>query len=275
MVREVLVEGLAPPLGVRLRVGGLELAVVDVVVGGDAVVEAVVGEGQRDVVLDVEGTVGVVGAHARQPQALGLLASVETTLGPVVVRLRVVDREQPDAALVDVRPGVVHAVVVEPEEALLLPVVAAGRPVEVQVVAPLTGPVALGLRAVAHGVVRVAVTLRGGVAVVQVGQEGAVGGAEVLGVEPGVLVQVVVEPDDHRLAVLGVDPRQAAVELPRGARRLGAGRAGGHGGLAPVVERRDRLALVVDRQHLRRGERVLGLVHVELVDLRPLRPRPA
>ena len=49
-----------------------------------------------------------------QLQALALVARRPKSV------LRVVDRVQPDHALVDVRAGVVHAVVVEPEEALLL-----------------------------------------------------------------------------------------------------------------------------------------------------------
>ena len=68
VVREVLEERLAPPLGVRPRVaGGRELAppVVEVLVGGDAVVQPAVVQRERDVVLDVEGAVGVVGPDAR------------------------------------------------------------------------------------------------------------------------------------------------------------------------------------------------------------------
>jgi len=64
VVREVLEEGLAPPLGMLGWVlGERELAhpVVEVLVHGDAVVEAAVEaavvDGQRHVVLDVEGAV--------------------------------------------------------------------------------------------------------------------------------------------------------------------------------------------------------------------------
>ena len=118
VAREVLVERLAPPL----RVGGRVLrqrelvgGVVDVLVHRDAVVEPAVVEGERDVVLDVERAVPVVGAHAREPQALALVAHVHAAL--VAHRLRVVDRVEADHALVDVGAGVVHPVVVEPEEA--------------------------------------------------------------------------------------------------------------------------------------------------------------
>ncbi len=115
VVGEVLEERLAPPLGVRLRVAGsreLALGVVDVLVDRGAVVQPAVVDRQRDVEVHVERAVGVVGADTRQPQALGLVAGVEVVLG-------VVDRVEADHSLVDVRPGVVHPVVVEPEEALL------------------------------------------------------------------------------------------------------------------------------------------------------------
>ena len=242
LVRHVLVERLAPPLRVRARVArGRELRVVDVVVLGDPVIEAAVEEGQRDVVVDVEAAVGVVGAHPGQPQATALVAHVH----PV---LRVIDGVEADHALVDVGPGVVHPVVVEPEEALLLPVIATGRPVQVQVVHRHPRPVALALRAVPHRVVRVAVALRGGVAVVQVGQERQVRRAEVLPVQAQwVLVEVVLEPDQGRLAVLGVDhrAREGAVEAVDRARRqrpLLAGRVGDHTAHAGPLERGRRVA---------------------------------
>ena len=218
-------------------------------------------ERERDVVLDVEGAVGVVGPHAREPQALGLVAGVE-------VVLRVVDRVEADHALVDVRPGVVHPVVVEPEERLLLPVVAAGRPVQVQVVHEGLDRVTGVLRTEQVRVVRVAVRLGRGVPVVQVGQERVVRRAEVLPVQvQRVLVQVVLEPHQHGLAVLGVDPGtgERAVEAVDRRRRQGADRARGVGG-AVRVEGRHGLAERVDRQHLRRRERVRPDEQVELVD---------
>jgi len=127
--------------------------------------------------------------------------------------------------------------------------------------------------------VRVAVALRRGVAVVQVGQERVVVRAEVLPVEvERVLVQVVLEPHQHRLAVLRVDPRSGEgagepVDRRRRQRADGAGRVG----VAGRVERLHGLAERVDRQYLRRGERVLPDQDVELVDDRvrePDRVRP-
>ena len=110
---------------------------MDVLVHRHAVVEAAVVERQRDVVLDVERAVGVVCAHTRQTQALPLVAHVHA------VR-RVVDRVETDHALVHVRAGVIHAVIVEPEEALLLALLTARRPVQIQVVDPHARLVAMG-----------------------------------------------------------------------------------------------------------------------------------
>jgi hypothetical protein len=253
VVGEVLEEGLAPPLRVRgrvVRLGVLAQPVVHVQVGGHAVVQRAVVDRERDVVLDVERAVAVVGAHARETEATPLVAHVHGVLG-------VVDRVEADHALVNVCPGLVHGVVVEPEEALLLPVVAARRPVQVQVVDPVLGLVAALAGPELQGVVRVAVALRRGVPVVQVGQEGGVVGAEVLAVQAErVAVQLVHEPDQRRLAVLGVDHRagEGAVEAVDGARRKGPVDA--RGDTAAVVERDGRQALRVDRQHLRSGEPV-------------------
>ncbi len=88
-----------------------------------------------------------------------------------------------------------------------------------------------------------------------------------------VLVQVVAEPDQRRLAVLGVDhrARERAVEPVDRARRQrphGAGREG----VAVRVERLGRLAQRVDRQHLRAGERVLRDLHLDVVDDRVREP---
>ena len=196
-----------------------------------------------------------------QPETLGLVAHVHPVLG-------VVDRVEPDHPLVDVGPGVVHAVVVEPEEGLLLAVVATGGPVQVEVVDPFAGQVALTLGAEVHGVVRVAVALGRGVPVVQVGEEGPVGRAEVLPVQAErVLVQVVLEADEDRLAVLGVDhrAREDPVEAVDGA--FGQLPLGAHGvPLAGGVEGDRRLAERVDRQDLGRGERVGRDLELDLVD---------
>jgi hypothetical protein len=146
MVGEVLVERISPPLGMRRRVlGGREfpLGVVDVLVHRDAVVKSAVVEGQRNIVVDVEGSVGVVLTDAGQAEALPLVAHVHAVL-------RVIDGVQADHALVDVGAGLVHAVVVEPEEALLLTVVPTRRPVQVEVVHERLREVAVRLRPVPH-----------------------------------------------------------------------------------------------------------------------------
>ena len=175
----------------------------------------------------------------------------------------------------------VHPVVVEPEEALLLPVITTGRPVQVEVVHRHPRPVALPLRAVLHRVVRVAVTLGRGVTVVQVGQERQVRRAEVLPVQAErVLVEVVLESHQGRLAVLGVDhrAREGAVEaVDRAGRQrpLLARRMGDHAAHAGPLERRRRLTRGVDRQHLRGGERMRSGVQVDLVHDRVRRPDPA
>ena len=115
------------------RLGVLAHGVVHVLVHGDAVVQRDIEERQRDVVLDIEGTVFPgVGAPTRQLQTVGVGLVTE-------IQYRVVDRVQADHALVHVRPGVIHAVIVEPEEALLLRLVTTRRPVQIQVVTPLAG----------------------------------------------------------------------------------------------------------------------------------------
>jgi hypothetical protein len=234
---------------------------MEVLMGGDAVVEAEIGEGQRNVVLDVEGTVGVVDADARQPQSPAFVAHVQAVF-------RVVDGIQSHHAFVDVGAGVVHGVVVEPEEALLLPVVAAGGPVQVQVVHEHPGPVAAVPGPCHHRIMRVSVALGCGVGVVQVRQEGEIRGSEVLPVQlQRVLVQVVFEPDQDGFAVLGVDPgsREPSVEAVDGARRQRPLRAGGVG-LAGCVERDRRPPVLVDGQDLGRCEGVGPHQQADLVD---------
>jgi hypothetical protein len=238
VVGEVTEIRLAPPLRVRLAV-----AVVGVLVRRDAVVEPAVVERQRDVVVDVEGAVRVVLAHAREPVALGLVA---------VVLDRVVDRHQADHALVDVGAGVAVHVVVEPEERLLLALVAAGRIGEVELVDPLArlpgrlvGEALEGAEPVI-AVVRLAIGLRRGVAVVEVGQERVVRRPEVLAVVAVVLVEMVLEAHERCPAVLRVDPRagERAVEaVDRAVRQAPRVRVGAPG-------RSDDLAEAVDRLHL-------------------------
>ena len=169
MAREVLVEGLAPPLRMGPRVPRrreLAHSVVEVLVDRHAVIQAGVVERQRDVVLHIERAV-VIGAHTGQPQSLRLITAIHT---------RVIDRVQPDHPLVDVGPGVIHAVIVEPQEALLLSVVPTCRPVQIQVVDPRLRRIPV-IPEASQRVSGVAVTLRCIVPVVEVGQERIVGPA--------------------------------------------------------------------------------------------------
>ena len=269
MAREVLVEGLAPPLRMGPRVPRrreLAHSVVEVLVDRHAVIQAGVVERQRDVVLHIERAV-VIGAHTGQPQSLRLITAIHT---------RVIDRVQPDHPLVDVGPGVIHAVIVEPQEALLLSVVATCRPVQIQVVDPRLRRIPV-IPEASQRVSGVAVTLRCIVPVVEVGQERIVvrGRTEVLTIQTVVHVEVVDEPHQIRLAVLGVDhrPRERPVEPVDRARRQGA-RAGGDP-LAGRIERPGRLAVLVDRQHLRRREPVLVDLQLDPVHQRTRRPARA
>ena len=122
-------------------------------------------------------------------------------------------------------------------------------------------------RAGRHRVVRVAVALRCGVGVVQVGQGCQVGCPEVLSVQAErVLVELVREAHQGRFAVLGVDPRprERAVEAVDGARRqrpLARGNSP-----AGRIERERRPACPVDRHHLRGGEGVDRDLIIDLVD---------
>ena len=81
---------------------------------------------------------------------------------------------------VHVRARVMHAVIVEPQEPLLLAVVATCRIHVVQVVAPFSGMVGAF---VLREMVRIAVALGRGVPIVQMRKEAPVGRAEVLAVE--------------------------------------------------------------------------------------------
>ena len=155
-------------------------------------------------------------ADAGQPETPPLVAHVHAVLG-------VVDGVEPDHALVDVGAGVVHRVVVEPEEALLLPVVATGRPVQVEVVDPRPRVVApvLGARTAWRSAGCRRSPARCGRCAGGSGSEPSVR-PEVLPVQAErILVQVVLEADQGRPAVLGVDhrPREGAVEAVDRARR--------------------------------------------------------
>src|SRR6266542_5033842 len=121
-----------------------------ILVWGNPVVEPAVVEGERDVVVDAERARNAlfpprVRPDAGQPKSFGLVPRVLN---------RVVDGVETDHALVDVGAGMVHAVVVEPEEGLHLPGIATRRPVQVKVIDPLSWRVGVGL------VVGIAITLR-------------------------------------------------------------------------------------------------------------------
>src|SRR6266511_2073831 len=183
-----------------------------ILVWGNPVVEPAVVEGERDVVVDAERARNAlfpprVRPDAGQAKSFGLVPGVLN---------RVVDGVETDHALVDVGAGMVHAVVVEPEEGLHLSRVATRGPVEVEVVTPLPWLVGAGL------VVRVAVTLRGRMDIVQVGEKRQVRSPEVLAIEAQrILVQVIREANENRSPLLGVDPRagERPVEAVDGAAR--------------------------------------------------------
>src|SRR6266545_5724645 len=101
-----------------------------ILVWGSPVVEPAVVEGERDIVVDAEGAIAgllvpQVRPDAGQAEPLGLVPRVLN---------RVVDGVEADHALVDVGAGMVHAVVVEPEEGLHLPGITTRGPVEIEVV---------------------------------------------------------------------------------------------------------------------------------------------
>ena len=83
----VLEEGLPPPFGCVSAAAGVEVPV-----RRHAVVEQAVVEGERDVVVDREGAVRMVAAHARQPQPFRLVAGIQ-------LRLLVVNRVEADQPL--------------------------------------------------------------------------------------------------------------------------------------------------------------------------------
>ena len=208
---------------------------MEILMWRDAIVLTAGIEGQRDVILHVEAAIPVVGPDAGQAIAFGLVAGVFR---------RIVDGVEPHHALVDVGPGMIHAVVVEPEERLhLLGIVTRGI-VEIEVIDPLLGPVGIWI------VMRIAVALRRRMAIVQVGEERQVRRPEVLAIEvQRILVQVVFEADQAGLPVLGVDPgsREGSVETVDGAGRQTPG-------AADAVRRRYRDTKTVDGLHQRRGE---------------------
>ena len=162
----------------------------------------------------------------------------------------------------------VHSVVVEPEEALLLPVIPTGGPVQVEVVDEHPRQVTLVSRSSGHRVVRVAIELSGAVWALPVEIKDQSGAPEVLPIQAKrVLVQVVLETDKHRFTVFGVDPRpwERSVEAVHRAERQRAHRAGGVL-LAGCIERGGLPTVIVDRQYLRGGERVGPYQQLDLVD---------
>ena len=250
MIREVAEERLSPPLRMRLAA-----AVVEVLVLRDAVVEAAVIEGKRDVVLDSS----VRLRHARQPQVLPVGRVVLVS----VIHDRVIDRIQTDHAFVNIGAGEIHLVVVEPEEGLFLVVVVAGRVVQIQVVDEHAGLVGR------WHVVRVAVALRRRVAVVEVRQERRVGRAEVIAIESErILVEVILEPNERRLAVRGVDHRsgEGAVEPVDRAGRCDL-RPEARIAECPV-QGCHRSSVRFDRQQSRRRERMLPYLQLDPVQER-------
>ena len=195
MVREVAVIELAPPLGMELA-----QAVVEVLMLRDAIIEAAIVQSHGDVIVHVEGLARRVGRvnpfAAGQPEAglLGLVAWIQN---------RVVNGIETDHAFVNVGAGVVHAVIVKPEEGLLLRVVIACRIVEIEVIHPLLRYVPAF---VVRKVVGLAIALRRRVAVVQVSKERPVRRAEVLAITAqGIQVQVVLKAYQVGLPIHGVD----------------------------------------------------------------------
>ncbi len=92
-----------------------------------------------------------------------------------------------------------HAVIVEPEKRHYLAGVTSGRIVEIEVVDPVSRDVAAF---VDLHIVRLAITLRCRMTVVEMGQEGKVGGPEITAVEVfRVPVEIVLEADYNRFAI--------------------------------------------------------------------------
>ena len=186
-------EGLAPPF--RMRLAG---PVVEVGMACDTIIQGAIIKRQGDVVIDAAGR--VVG-HAGEAVGLGIpfVAVVGT----------VIDGKQPHHALVHVCASMVHPVVMEPEKGLLLAVVAAGRVVEVKIVAPFLRLITLRLPA------GIAIAFARGMRIVQMGQEAPIRSAEIVAVQvQGVLMQPIGEPHAGRLAIHRINhrPREGAVE---------------------------------------------------------------
>ena len=196
MVGEMLEEGLPPPLWMSLAAIGMEI-----LVGRYPVVQPAIVQCQRDIGLDVEGAIGAVGPDPGQAKPGSLVA---------VILDRIVDGIEADQPLVDIGPGMVHPVVMEPEEGLFLPVIATSGPVQIEILHPLSWPIGTRL------VVRVAVALRRRMAIVEMRQERLVRRAEVLGVQALVIAQFILKANQTGAAILGIDhwSRELPVESP-------------------------------------------------------------
>ena len=175
MVGPVSEEGLPPPLGVGFV--AIDKRDMHIRVLRDAVIESAVIECHRDIVLYIEAPIGMICPDSRQLQVrcrVTLVSSVQArareNLGRVsrIRHSRVVVRQETHHAFVDVGPGEVHAVVVEPQERLHLGRIAPRRVTEIEVIAPVTRYVT---SIVDLHVVRLAVALRRRMAVVQMGEE--------------------------------------------------------------------------------------------------------
>src|SRR6476469_413952 len=154
----------------------LAKAVMEVLVLRDAVIETAIVKRHGYVVIDVEGLscrVGRINALAPWESQAGLLRLVPW------IQDRVIDGIEANHALVDVGSGVVHAMVVEPQERLLFCLVVTRGIVEVEIVHPLSRSISA---LVVCEVMRLAVTFRRRMTVVQVREKRPVRSAEVLAI---------------------------------------------------------------------------------------------
>ena len=253
MVGEVAVVELAPPLGVEFA-----QAVVEVLVLRDAIIEAAIVQGHGDVIVHVEGLACRVSRidplAARQPEGslFGLVARVQDGI---------VNGIETNHPFVNIRPGVVHAMVVKPEERLLLRRVVSRGIVMIEVVHPLLGYVPAFI--VRH-VVGLAIALRRRVAVVQVSEKRPVRRPKVLAIKTQrVHVQVVLKANEVGLPIHGVDSGtgKSPVETVNG--------AGGQGLRARDSRGRNhRQAAAGDGLYLRTGVGMLPHLHPDVVKLR-------
>lgn len=106
---------------------GLAASVVKILVLSNTIVQTTIIDNDRDVIVDA--------ARRRisdtgQPIPFGFIPIV-------MVVCWIIDGIEANHPLIDIGPGMIHAVVVEPQEGLLLLVITTRRPVEIEVVAPL------------------------------------------------------------------------------------------------------------------------------------------